>query len=115
MREYFRVGLRRKFLVAVAKQLVLDPLIIFDHAVMHEREFSAGVEMWMRVLVGRFSVRCPACMADAECALDGLVGHQPRKSGNASGAFARFDMVTICDGDAGRVIPAVFEAAKTIQ
>src|SRR5439155_4673131 len=115
MREYFRIGLRRKFVVSVAEQLVLNLLIIFDHAVMHERQFSAGVEMRMCVLVGGFSVRRPARMADAECAPDRLVGHQSRKSGNASGAFARFDMVALCDGDPGRVITAIFEAAKTIQ
>ena len=53
MREDFGVGLGRKFAVAVADQLILQRLVIFDDAIVDERQFAGRIEMRMGVLVGR--------------------------------------------------------------
>ena len=65
MRENFGVGLGAKFRIAASDQLIFQRLIIFDDAVVNQRQFPARVEMRMRVLVVRFAMRGPARMADA--------------------------------------------------
>ena len=53
-----------------ADQLIFQRLVIFDHAVVDERQFAAGVEMRVRVFVGDFAVGGPACVTDAKRAED---------------------------------------------
>src|SRR4051794_14372102 len=62
--QYLRVGVRREIPVAVADQLIFERLVIFDDAVVDERQAAAGVKMGVRVLIGRFAVGGPASMAD---------------------------------------------------
>ena len=49
-----------------ADKLIFERLVIFNHAVVDERQFAAGVEVRVRVLVGDFAVRGPASVTDAE-------------------------------------------------
>ena len=91
-----------KFVIAVADQLIFQRLVIFDHAVVDERQFPARVEMRMGVLIGRFAVGGPAGVADAESAGRRLFRHQFSERGDAPGAFARLDAVAVDDRDARR-------------
>ena len=53
MREDFGIGLRAGTCMAISrKSHSFNCLVILDHAVVDEGELAAGVEMWMRVLVG---------------------------------------------------------------
>ena len=115
MREHFGIGLRSEVVRALLQQRVLDLLVIFDHAVVHEGEFAALVEMRMRILIGRFAVRRPASVADAVSARRGRFGEELREPGDAAGAFARLDMLAINDRDPGGIVTAIFEAAQTIE
>ena len=65
MRENFRVGIGAKIRVAASNQLILKCLIIFDDAIVNQRQFPARVKMRMRVFVIHFAMRRPARMADA--------------------------------------------------
>src|SRR6266404_1311526 len=65
MGENFRVCVRVKIVVAVLDQLLLESLVILDHAVMNERDFAAGIEMRMRIFIVHLSVRRPASLTGA--------------------------------------------------
>ena len=69
----------------------------------------------MRVAVGRAAVRRPAGVADAGAAVGAAGAPRGRRRAPASlpARFARLDdAVVVDDGDARRVVAAVFEAAK---
>ena len=65
MREHFRISVRAKVRIAAADELVLERLIIFDHAVMDQRQLATRIKMWMRVFIVHFAMRGPARVADA--------------------------------------------------
>ena len=65
VRQNFGVGVGAKICVAVLDELFFECLIIFDYAIVDERDFAAGVEMRMRVFVVDFAVRGPASVTDA--------------------------------------------------
>ena len=48
MRENFSVGVGTKVGVVVLNQLFFERLIIFNHAIVNERDLAGGVEMRMR-------------------------------------------------------------------
>ena len=54
-------------------QFPLQVEIVFDDAVMHHHDASGAVAMRMGILLCRPAMRCPARMADAECALRRMV------------------------------------------
>ena len=82
---------------------------------MDEGEFAACVEMRMRVMVGDFAMSGPASMTDARSSGRRLFRHELRQIGDASRAFAGFDMVAVHNRHAGGVVAAIFEAAQTIE
>jgi hypothetical protein len=65
MREHFGVRIGAKIRVAASNQLILKRLIIFDDAIVNQRQLPARVKMRMRVFVIHFAMRRPARMADA--------------------------------------------------
>ena len=66
MGEHFGVGFGSEMMCRLrVGAAVLERLVIFDHAVVDERELAALVEMRMGILIGRFAVRGPAGVADA--------------------------------------------------
>ena len=65
MREHFGVGFGAKVRVAAANELIFERLIIFDHAIVDQRQLAARVKMRMRVFVIHFAMRGPARVADA--------------------------------------------------
>ena len=66
MREHFGIRFRAKARVAVANEVIFERLVIFDHPIMDQRQFAAGVEVRMRVLIVHLAVRGPARVADPE-------------------------------------------------
>ena len=104
-----------KLRVAVADELVFERLVIFDYAVVDEGEAARRVEMRVRVLIGRFPVRGPAGVADAEGAGRRPLRHEFSELGNSAGAFARLNLVAVHDRDAGGVVAAIFQTPQTIQ
>ena len=41
-----------KACVAVLDELIFQRMVVFDHAIVNERDFAAGVEVRMGILVG---------------------------------------------------------------
>ena len=115
MGEDFGIGFGRKFIIAVAHELIFQRLVILDDAVVDERQFSARVEMRMSVLVGRFPVRGPAGVTDAVGSGRWLLGHELAERRDPAGAFARLDAIAIHDGDARGIVTAIFQTAQPIE
>src|SRR3954465_11852171 len=115
MREHFGVGIRAKVCVAVLNELFLERLIIFDYAVVHERDLARGVEMRMRVVIRDFAVSRPTRVTDSVMSGSGLLRNQLRERRNSPRALARLEMVAVNNGDAGGIVPAIFEAAEPIE
>ncbi len=65
MREHLRVGVGAKFRIATTDELILERLIIFDDAIVNQRQLPARVKMRMRVFVVHPAMRRPARVANA--------------------------------------------------
>src|SRR5437016_5133618 len=115
MRQNFGVGIGAKICVAFLNELLLEHLIIFNHAVVDERDFARGIEMRVGVFISDFSVRRPAGVTDAIRSGGGFFGNQFGQRGDSPGAFSSLDLVAVYDRDAGGIVAAVFEATKTIE
>src|SRR5437588_2838297 len=115
MRQHFSIGVGGELVAAFALELLAQGGVIFNHAVMHQRDFSALVEMRMRIFVGHFSVGGPASVADSVLPRGWFLGHQFGKVRDSSGAFPRLDLLAVYDRDAGGIVTAIFEAAQTIE
>ena len=100
--------------VALGEELVLQLGEVLDDAVVDEGESSVVAEVRVRVAVGRAAVRRPAGVADAGAAA--VQGRRLEVVGEhleLAGALRRLDdAVVVDDGDARRVVAAIFEATK---
>ena len=75
MREHLGIGLGNELGVSVADQLILERLEILDDTVVDQGKAAGRVEVRMSVLIGRFPVRGPASMTDAEGPRRRAFGH----------------------------------------
>src|ERR1041385_1638062 len=107
MREHFRVGVGSEFAVAIADELIFQSLVIFDDAVVNESQPTARIEMRVRVLVGRLSVRSPAGMTDSVSPSRRPFRHELAQLRDASRALAGFDFIAIDNRDPGGVVAAI--------
>ena len=114
VRDDLGIGVRGE-LVAGALELGPELLVVLDDAVVDDRDAVAR-DVRMGVLLVRHAVRRPARVGDAE-----VTGSRVRRQGVrelrylADGAQARDLGAAVQDGDAGRVIPAVFEAPQALD
>ncbi len=116
MGENFRVRFRFEIVVAVLDELIFQRLVIFDHAIVHERDLAAGVEMRMRILIVDLAVRGPTSVADSE--LTRRAG-LPSEAGRGRRYDRRISASAICSplimAMPGGIVAAVFEATQTIE
>ncbi|SAL88787.1 hypothetical protein AWB74_08732 [Caballeronia arvi] len=98
MRNHFRIGVRFEH-VAERPQLLAQHLMIFDDAVMHERELVAR-EYRVRVLGHGRAVRRPARVGDAHGARQSRVLYLLRKIRDAFGAAHAARHAALQDGNA---------------
>src|SRR5436190_11354330 len=115
MREHFGVSLRAKTGVAAADELLFKRLIIFDHTVVHEREFTTGVEVRVCVFIGHFSVRGPACVTDPKRPRKRSLRDQLGKCRNAAGTFAGLEAPSINDRNACGIVAAIFKTPQPVE
>ena len=96
---------------AFVLQLFLEDRVIFDDAVVDERDSAIGAEMRMGVAIVGGTVRGPARVADAVAPGGGLLGQILREIGDAACSFAQMQMRPRQGGDAGAVVAAIFQTA----
>src|SRR5438045_8930915 len=111
MRQHFSIGIGSELMATFALELLAQGRVIFNHAVVHQRDFPALIEMRMRIFVGPFSVGRPASVADAVLPRGRLLSHQFGKVRDPYGAFPCLDLLAVYDRDAGGIVTAILEAA----
>ena len=116
MREDFGIGFGSEIVIAVPNQLIFQRLVILDHAVVDECQFSAS----RRNGDAHFDRLAFPCVAQRvwlmpNVPVGGFSRHEFPERGDAPGALARFDVIAINDRDAGGIVAAIFEAAQTIE
>ena len=109
----FGVGFGDEF-VAQGGEFALEIEIIFNDAVVHDDEAAGAVAMGMGVLFRGTAVGGPAGVADAEGALKGMFAQNLFKVGELAGGAADIQCRAggAADGDACRVVAAVFETPQ---
>ena len=118
--EHFGVGLGVE-MMALALEPGAEGAVVFDDAVVDERDVAGLVEMRVGVDLGRRAVGGPAGVGDAGGgALEKRSAGQSARAWSLSAATLPGDLettiaVVIEDGDARRVIAAVFEAAQAVD
>src|SRR5207237_9911647 len=115
MRQHFSIGVGSELVTAFALQLFAQRRIIFDHAVVHKRDFSALVKVRMGVFVGHFSMSSPARVADAVLPRGRFVGHEFVKVLDPSGTLARLDLLPVYAVNAGVIVAASFSASQAVR
>src|SRR6516164_11727293 len=97
MSEHFGVGMGAKIRIAAADEFIFQRLIIFDYAIVNQRQPTAGVEVRMRIFVVYFAMRGPARMADAQRAGYRLFPDEFCERRDASRTFPRIQFTSIDD------------------
>ena len=102
--------------VALGDEGVLEREIVFDDAVVDDDEGARAVAVGGGVFFGGAAVSGPAGVADAEGAVDGRVVDDGFEVAELAGGAAEFEAGGASGyGDAGGVVTAVLEAAKTFN
>ena len=86
---------------------------ILDDAVMSDRDAVGGVRM--RVALGRFAVRRPAGVADADIAGERLLRQALFQRGELALGASAAERAVIQSGDTGGVVAPVFEAFERLD
>ena len=84
-------------------------MVILDHSIVNERDFTGGIEVGVRVLVVHAAVGGPAGVTDPELSRRRTFREKTGEVTDAAGAFARLHVRAINDGHAGGVVAPVFE------
>src|SRR5262249_11043679 len=108
----FCIGIRRKFHTLLF-ELAAQFGEILDNAVVHDRDFFSGVGMC--VVLGRAAVRRPACVADADRAVERLTREPVLEILQLALCAAPREPNAFERGNARGIIAAIFEALERID
>ena len=112
MADDFGIGLRFEHVAERAQAFALL-LVVFDDAVMHQRQF-AGADVRMGIEFGDPAVRGPACVSNADLAGQRFGLCRRFHFGHTAGAAHALDTVGH-NRDAGGIIAAVLEALESVD
>ena len=96
-------------------QLVLQVEVVLDDAVVHDDDLAGAVLVRMGVLFGRPAVRGPARVADAVDAFERLRVDRLLEVDELARASAALDLPVADDGDARRVVTAIFKPPQSVD
>jgi hypothetical protein len=82
---------------------------------MHDDDFTVAATVWMRILIGGRSMRCPSSVPDPDSTDDRFFFQQAAEFGHAACLLSGFNSVPMQHGNAGTVVSAIFEAMKSFQ
>ena len=112
LRDRFGIGFGGEFL-AGGFQLRAQGGMVFDDAVMHDRDTRGAVRMG--VAFGRCAVGCPARVADTGGAGERRFVEQGSEVGQLAAGAPSVDVAVHQGRDAGAVVAAIFQPAERIQ
>src|SRR5580693_5228171 len=111
--DHFGVGFGSEA-IAQALEIGTQRLVILDYPVVHDRDAVAR-DVWVGIVRGGHAVSRPAGMGDAHRTADrSRINRVLKHLHLADGPQAR-DPAAVDDGDAGRIVAAVLEAAQTFH
>ena len=104
-------------LVALGGEFALQLEIVLDDAVVDDDDAAGAVAMRMGVLFGGAAVRGPAGVADAEGAVERMLAQDLFQVAQLAGSAAHFERCAAwaADGDARRVVAAIFQAPQPLD
>ena len=104
-------------LVALGGEFALQIEVVLDDAVVDDDDAAGAVAMRMGVLFSGAAVGGPAGVADAEGAVEGMFAQDFFQVVQLAGGAAHLEKSAVgaADGDAGRVVAAVFEAPQPLD
>ena len=99
-------------LVALLGEFAFEVEIVFDNAVMNHDDAAGAVAMGMGVFFSGAAMGGPARVADAEGAVEWMFAQDFLKVAELAGRAAHLELGArgTADGDASRIVAAVFEA-----
>ena len=108
------VGLRAKLMPRLHERRA-EHLVVFDDAVVHERQPAGLVEVRVRVGIVGLAVGGPARVGDADLAGRFVLLQQIRERLDAALALAGLDQAAVDGGQPGGVVAAVFEPPQAVE
>jgi hypothetical protein len=114
MRQNFRVRLGVE-LVSPLDELLAESLVIFYDAVVHKIQAPRAIGVRVGVFAGYGSMGGPAGMADSNRPGDRIFFDLGGQVGNTPHSFSHFDATRLKQGDASRIVSAVFQSMETIK
>ena len=107
MNYNFGVGFTFKD-IAVFNEFFFENVVVFDDAVVDERNFSIHGGVWVRVYIGRLTVSCPTGMADSGMTTSVLFCGKILQVLNFAYAFVHVKRAIVQKSNASAVVAAVF-------
>ena len=114
MRDHLGVGVRPE-LDALRLQLGAQLAEVLDDAVLHHHQPAGEVGVRMGVTLAGLAVGGPARVTDADVTFDGRFDQPVGQVAEFSNVAADGDAAALNDGDARRIIAAIFQPAQPVQ
>jgi hypothetical protein len=116
MSQNLRVGRRLKRMPGLGHSR-FQSVVVLNHPVMHDRNFSGLIEVWMRILIRGRPMRCPAGVPQTDRAFQRPLA---QKSGQAFVYFSfplqRLRPIRLIqNGHPRAVITAIFQPPQALQ
>ena len=89
--------------------------MVFNDAVMNQRDFSRLIQMRMGVLIGRRPVGSPPCVADPGVSWGRKIAQQSRKLLNPARLPPQFKFAAVQNADAGGVVPSILQPPQAVE
>jgi hypothetical protein len=117
----FGISLRLKR-VALFDQLLLELLVVLDHAVVDQSQIGKPSELWMTTVMGvgvgfrRRSVSCPACMTDPYATSNRLTAHQRFEIRNPTNTAASLqDPIVPNEAQTCAVVSTILQTVQALE
>ena len=114
MGDDFAVGCRLE-LLSRRSQLVLESLIVLDHAIVHDGDDAVTTNVRVCVFVGRRSVGRPTSVPNSGRPAQWCCFKPIGEILNSPACFTQVDRVILEDGNASAVVAAIFKSPQAFQ
>src|ERR1039458_4414403 len=102
--------------MALGLEAVLEGEVVFDDAIVNHDQRAVAIAVRVGVLFGGAPVRGPARMSYAESAFERVLADHFFQVAQLTLGAANGELVVVAiDGQAGGIVPAVFQALEAFQ
>ena len=101
--------------MTLSDKLLAQCHIIFDNAVMRNRDIACAITMWMSVALTGRSVRCPTSMPNARRTRHRLCSNAINQVLEFAFTTAHFKFIFSRNSNTSRIISAVLKASKSLK